>query len=113
MFKTGQYGKLYFQSSSHARGNTFRIWILPTTETIHDFPWKVEGAVEVYGITGGQPGWTETYGWLHEGKWQQDFYEIVEARELQIKQEMDEKRVAQEEKDRQQEARVKKLLESY
>lgn len=24
---------------------------------------------KVYGIIGGNPGWTETYGWLHKGTW--------------------------------------------
>ena len=45
---------------------------------------KERPAVEVYGITGGQPGWTETYGWLHRGKWEQDFAALVEKRRTEI-----------------------------
>ena len=32
MFKTGQYGKLYLVSSHHARGKTFRIYVIPEGE---------------------------------------------------------------------------------
>ena len=38
----------------------------------------------MYGITGGQPGWTETYGWLHRGKWEQDFAALVAQRRIEI-----------------------------
>ena len=32
LFKTGQYGRLYITSGSHARGNTLRIQVLPEGE---------------------------------------------------------------------------------
>jgi hypothetical protein len=35
-------------------------------------------------MTGGQRGWTETYGWLHEGKWQDDFEALVSDRRAEI-----------------------------
>lgn len=86
MFRTGQHGKLYFVSGSHARGETFHIWILPTDEPVKGMPWTIDGAVEVFGITGGQPGWTETYGWLRKGKWQEDFADLVAVRKHEIEQ---------------------------
>ena len=43
-----------------------------------------ENAVEVFGITtGGNPGWTETYGWLYKGKWQEDFQKLVEKKKAE------------------------------
>jgi hypothetical protein len=82
MFTTGQYGRLYLVSDSHARGETFHIWVLPPDAKLdgESRPWSLPDAVEVYGIIGGQPGWTETYGWLHKGKWQEDFATLVESR---------------------------------
>ncbi len=84
MFSSGQHGRLYLTSGQHARGKEFHIWVLPSDEKVAGMPWIVSGAVEVYGITGGQPGWTETYGWLHRGKWEQDFAALVEARRAEI-----------------------------
>lgn len=84
MFRTGQYGRLYLVSGEHARGKTFHVWVLPSSEPASGMPWTVKDAVEVYGITGGQPGWTETYGWLHRGRWEQDFAALVESRRADI-----------------------------
>jgi hypothetical protein len=75
--KTHQYEKLYFVVSSHARGDTFRVFILPEGEDAiangsSNAPLNSE-AVEVYGVVSGNPGWTEAYGWLHCGAWQCDF----------------------------------------
>jgi hypothetical protein len=84
MFTSGQYGRLYLVCGEHARGKTFHIWVLPTAESVAGMPWTVKDAVEVYGITGGQPGWTETYGWLHRGKWEQDFAALVASRRADI-----------------------------
>lgn len=87
MFMTGQYGRLYLLSGCHARGKVFHIYVLPEGEAAQpngpNAPLN-KNAVEVYGITGGQPGWTETYGWLHRGKWEQDFAALVEARRVEI-----------------------------
>jgi hypothetical protein len=83
-FKTGQYGRLYIVSGSHARGRTFRIYVLPEGEEAkgngENNPPLNPNAVEVYGIVGGQPGWTESYGWLHEGKWQEDLNALYEQK---------------------------------
>ena len=93
LFKTGQYGKLYITSGSHARGKTFRIQVLPEGQIArpngdNNLCLNLE-AVLVYGKVGGQPGWTEYYGWLHSGKWQEDFDVLAnsarESREAQKK----------------------------
>jgi len=113
MFRTGQHGKLYLVSGSHARGETFHIWILPTEEEIKGMPWTVKNAVEVYGITGGQPGWTETYGWLHKGKWQEDFYALVAARMVEIEQAKAEREKAKAEQEAAATERKNALLAAY
>ena len=84
LFRSGQYGKLYLVSGEHARGKVFHILVMPNAERVVGNPWSVKDAVEVYGITGGQPGWTETYGWLHRGNWEQDFAALVETRRAEI-----------------------------
>ena len=88
MFKSGQHGRLYLCSSSHARGETFRIFVLPSGEAARpngpsNGPLNSD-AVEVYGVVSGNPGWTETYGWLHRGKWEADFAELVASRRREI-----------------------------
>lgn len=48
-----------FVLSSHARGKTFFIYLIDENEKLF----------EVYGVTGGQRGWTEAYGWIRKGTW--------------------------------------------
>lgn len=88
LFETGQYGRFYIVSGSHARGRTFHIQILPEGEkAVANGSQNLcanSNAVEVYGIVSGNPGWTETYGWLHEGKWCEDFETLVSEREKEI-----------------------------
>ena len=81
LFNTGQHKKLYLVSSSHARGKTFRIFILPEGKIAkpnHNNAPLNSDAVEVYGVVLGQPGWTEVYGWIHKGPWQEDFYRLLD-----------------------------------
>lgn len=84
IFESGQYGRLFLVSGHHARGKTFHVWVLPDATPAQGMPWTVRDAVEVYGIVGGQPGWSEWYGWLHRGKWEEDFAALVEARRAEI-----------------------------
>ena len=88
LFSTGQHGRLYFVSGSHARGRTFHVFVLPVGADAmpngSDNAPLNKNAVEVYGIVAGQPGWTEEYGWLHHGPWQKDFRKIVEDRKAEI-----------------------------
>lgn len=88
IFKSGQHGRLYFQVGEHARGKTFQIYVLPEGEAaIAPYPFNPPhnpNAVEVYGIVSGQPGWTEVYGWLHQGPWVKDFELLVAQRVAEI-----------------------------
>lgn len=81
-----QVGRLYLIPGSHARGRTFEIYVLPEGYVAKKNSYRsdLEGSVQVYGITGGQPGWTETYGWLHHGKWEGDFNKALEDKKLII-----------------------------
>lgn len=79
-----QIGRLYFQLHSHARGKCFEIFLLPEGLVAESTTQWRKNSVEVYGVTGGQRGWTETYGWLHKGKWQEDFAAIVDQKKEEI-----------------------------
>lgn len=117
LFKTGQYGRLYITSSSHARGNTLRIQVLPKDEVAipngSNNTCLNKDAVTVYDAISGQLGWTEVYGWLHEGKWQDDFRKLVVDTEKKI--EYNNKKFAKSktEKEKQDEEKISKLLDNY
>lgn len=85
---SGQYGKLFIVSGSHARGRTFRIWILPKGEKAEingsNNPPLNRDKIEVFGIISGNPGWTEEYGWLHKGKWVEDFNSLLADKKKEI-----------------------------
>ncbi len=115
LFETGQYGKLYISTDSHARGKTFHIWIVPEGESFepkYGRPFN-PNAVEVYGITGGQPGWTETYGWLHTGPWCDDFAKLVEDRKAELQKKELKARKAADHKANQETKRVNEILSQY
>lgn len=82
LLKTGQVGRLFIETGDHARGSTLRIFALPKGADVPEgsryLPTDME-RTEVYGVTGGQPGWTESYGWLHRGPWVADFERHVAA----------------------------------
>jgi len=91
LFKTGQYGKLYITSGSHARVLTFRIQVLPEGEKAipngDGNQCLNKDAVSVYDVVSGNRGWTESYGWIHDGKWKDDFEAMVVERKAQIEKE--------------------------
>ena len=103
-----QVGRLYLLPWQHARGATFHIYVLPKGEKVIENgginPPLNKDCVEVYGVISGNPGWTETYGWIHKGKWQEDFetlyqQRIKETEALQRDREAEEKaRLLEEEK---------------
>jgi len=117
LFKTGQYGQLYICSGSHARGRTLRIQVLPKGEKAipngENNQCLNPNAVSVYDVVGGQRGWTESYGWIYEGKWQQDFEKLVAKRQREIKKVAKEieKRKALSEKEQQK--KTSELLSRY
>lgn len=116
LFKTGQYGRFYIVSGSHARGATFHIQILPEgekAETNYGNKCLNSDAVEVYGITGGNPGWTETYGWLHEGAWQDDFMKLVKSKQMELEAKEKQNQATTEEAEQRRRAKEKALLDDY
>lgn len=52
-------GNILYVTASHARGKTLHIYLIDENEELF----------QVYGVTGGNSGWTETYGWTHKGTW--------------------------------------------
>ena len=117
LFETGQYGRFYFVSYSHARGKTFQIFILPKGEKAisngHSNPPLNYDSVLVYGVISGNPGWTETYGWIHKGKWQSDFLELVDVRKKEISLTIKNTKHAKAKKEITEQERIKRLLGAY
>ena len=111
--KSEQIGRLFMQCSKHARGKCFEIFLLPEGVEIKGSIGSGKDNVEIYGMTSGQRGWTETYGWLHKGKWQDDFNAIVAQKEA----EREKSRIRREEKlkaDKSKEkSKVSALLSTY
>lgn len=110
--KDTQYGRLYLCPGAHARGKTFHIFVMPD-ELPYRNPWLVKDAVEVYGVLGGNPGWTEYYGWLHKGPWQQDFFELVKNRKAEIVAERKLERRKKEAEEKATKEHVRSLLSKY
>lgn len=71
-FETRQYGPFYIVSGSHARGKTFRAFLLDSEQLLSPNPQvgpnnrhpDLRDNQEVYGVVKGIPGWTEKYGWI-------------------------------------------------
>ena len=83
MLQTGQYGRLYITNGSHARGDVFHVYVLP-----HGAAAKYAGdlnppagidSVKVYGEVGEDYRHDATFGWIHEGPWQEDLRRLAEA----------------------------------
>ena len=115
LFKTGQYGKLFITVDSHARGKTFEIQIIPRNEKaiIKYNRCQNENAVTVYGALRGNPGWDETYGWLHEGKWQEDFELLYQKRIKEQEHEKEKKERINKERMEDQRHKIKEILLQY
>lgn len=113
LFTTGQYGRLFICSSSHARGREFNIWVLPEGEQVPKGSYPSSAAVKVYGPVGGQLGWTEWYGWLHKGPWQDDFERLVAERRVAIAGAEERRQQNAAEKERERVAQQSNVLASY
>ena len=112
--KSQQIGRLFMRCSRHARGRCFEIYVLPEgVEVKGKFIGDAISAVEVYGMISGRRGRTESYGWVHKGKWQDDFSEMI----LSKKEEGDAERFKYNEDVRaaeiEKKAKVNSLLSSY
>ncbi len=71
--KIYKWGIVHFLLDHHARGDTFKIWLIDGSEKI-----------EVYGIVSGQPGWTESYGWTKKGTWVKPILQFIMKLEKEI-----------------------------
>jgi hypothetical protein len=58
-------GNVIYVTASHARGNTFHIYLIDDVNKTDDE--LKSNAFEVYGVIGGNPGWDEEYGWKYGG----------------------------------------------
>ena len=115
--KAEQFDRLYLLPHCHARGKTFRIYVLPEGEDAIENgginPPLNDGVVEVYGVVGGNPGWSEEYGWLHKGKWQEDFRQICHYRRKVLERQKADRQEARKALDTAEENRIAELLENY
>jgi len=117
LFKTGQYEKLYLVSGQHARGVTFYIQILPEGEIArsngNNNLCVNEDAVTVYGVISGQLGWSERYGWIHEGPWMDDFEKLVKKAEFDKEEKENERKTLLNYQIEKEQKRIKDLLDAY
>jgi hypothetical protein len=68
-----KWGNVHFLLSEHARGRTFKIWLIDGKEQI-----------EVYGVVDGNPGWTESYGWIKKGTWVKPVLKLIRDLEKEM-----------------------------
>jgi hypothetical protein len=102
LIPSGRYDNLRIESGHHARGYTFSIFIVTPN-----------GELEVYGILGGSPGWTEYYGWIYHGSWEIDFYELL-RKQKEIQDEQTKKNLeAYERNEKSEHERRVRILSSY
>jgi len=109
----GVCGRLFIDKSYHARGKTLRIYVLPKGDWEDIDIHTIKDAVEVYGITGGLPGWTEKYGWLHKGPWVDDVKRIIKDNKERIKRENEYYNKVAKEREKAEKERINKLLSDY
>lgn len=117
LFATGQHGRFYFVSSSHARGNTFRVFLLPR-DTIaipngDNNPPLNSDIVEIYGVVSGNSGWNEEYGWIHHGPWERDFDCIVDNKRTELERQSERLEQAQAVAQQYEKSRIAVLLSNY
>lgn len=116
-YKGEQVGQLLIWSGKHARGHTLDVWVMPEGESIERFSSgspNIKGDyVKVYGAVSGQPGWTETYGWLHKGPWVDDFNAIVAERRALQEQQKAEREDAKAQKEVEAHDQMMSVLNSY
>jgi len=112
-----QYGKLYLLPGFTEKGRTFEIWVLPEGESVtpEASPLNsVPNAVLVYGvISGSRSGIREEYGWVHRGKWVEDFEKLVKEARDQLVMKLNARRLEIEEAEKEERLRIRRLLDNY
>jgi hypothetical protein len=71
-----RWNNVVFTLSTHARGKCFYIRLIDGMDGGE--------SLEVYGITCGQPGWTEEYGWVKRGAWVDVILEYFERLKAEV-----------------------------
>jgi len=108
--KDGVYGRLYVKTGRHARGYYLHVYVLKEG---FDETQPLKGAVEVYGVINGEPGWSEEYGWLHHGPWKTDFELLITSGRLAKETEESRGRVIEEKEYKEQLRQQREVLNSY
>jgi len=115
--KACQIDRLYILPHYHARGKTFRIYVLPEGEDVVENggcnPPLNPDAVEVYGVISGNLGWSESYGWIHDGLWREHFKSLCDTRILESKKKAEEYKEAYTAREDENTTREARLLNSY
>jgi len=73
-FKEYRHGNFIFTLGQHARGKTFCIDVYDPSK-----PFNGDNRLNVYGMVDGDRGWTESYGWLIDGPWKDEFELYIES----------------------------------
>jgi len=115
LFETGQYGRFYVVSNWDS-GPVFRVQVLPEGEMA-----KPNGkpnlclnhnAVLVYGEIVDEAGKKKS-GWIHQGKWVDDFIAKANAKAEQIREKEEREAKAKEEREFSEQQRIAYLLSKY
>ena len=102
-------GNIIYALSDHARGKCFRIFLVENTHGLTDKELvDSSNRFEIYGVLGGQNGWTEYYGWKHKGNW----VELITDYLNSLKSKIDSHHKKAEEDKRSKDAEAKKQIES-
>lgn len=125
LFETGQYGGLYVVIyRDHINGDSMEIYALPNnthaiTDGLDGHPPKNKDMVKVYGkalrktdLLGGVTYSNECH-WLHEGRWKEDFEKLVAEKLAILKQKRILHKAEIEAKEKLEQQRIKRILDSY
>lgn len=112
--RSQQIGRLFLQIHAHARGKCFEMYLLPEGTTVAGSRiGSTKDAVQIYGRTGGQRGWTESYGWLHKGDFQDEFNMIVDRKEVELSERIEKRKLEMEGINKAKDEKTASLLASY
>ena len=102
-----------YVTSTHARGKCFDIYLVEDIHRPDEQLYSI--AFKVYGIISGNPGWTETYGWLYDGDgaWVNSITKYLKKLDDQIKEYNDNIKKGEEEQDKIKKMKLKEQLRKF
>ncbi len=116
LFPTGQYGRFYVVSNLDDRDTPFRVQVLPAGEAAlpNGKPNLClnSDAVLVYGLLPTEDRHKNS-GWLHQGKWIEDFMEMAFAKKAEIDARKEAETAAKNERELAAKNRIQELLARY